>query len=152
MATLSSPRQEEQEQAPRGARDADADADAAPAAAAAASPSMQQQERAPSMTLEPLSIAYYCTGHGLGHATRAIEVRGSSSGSKQAEAWVCCGTQLPCQVLRARSAAALSSLPPAALAALFNAHVRAHTHALPSPSHRGRSASTSSRAATRSPS
>ncbi|KAK9803166.1 hypothetical protein WJX72_006956 [[Myrmecia] bisecta] len=23
---------------------------------------------------EPLSIAYYCTGHGLGHATRAIEV------------------------------------------------------------------------------
>lgn len=27
------------------------------------------------LTLEPLSIAYYCTGHGLGHATRAIEVR-----------------------------------------------------------------------------
>jgi hypothetical protein len=30
--------------------------------------------RARSITLEPLSIAYYCTGHGLGHATRAIEV------------------------------------------------------------------------------
>jgi L-arabinokinase len=25
-------------------------------------------------TQEPLSIAYYCTGHGLGHATRSIEV------------------------------------------------------------------------------
>jgi len=25
-------------------------------------------------TLDPLSIAYYCTGHGLGHATRSIEV------------------------------------------------------------------------------
>ena len=23
---------------------------------------------------EPLSVAYYCTGHGLGHATRAIEI------------------------------------------------------------------------------
>lgn len=31
-------------------------------------------ERTCSLTLEPLSIAYYCTGHGLGHATRAIEV------------------------------------------------------------------------------
>eukprot|EP00775_Hariotina_reticulata_P002038 gene2038-2360_t len=27
-----------------------------------------------SSTLDPLSIAYYCTGHGLGHATRSIEV------------------------------------------------------------------------------
>lgn len=26
------------------------------------------------VTLDPLSIAYYCTGHGLGHATRALEV------------------------------------------------------------------------------
>lgn len=25
-------------------------------------------------TTDPLSIAYYCTGHGLGHATRSIEV------------------------------------------------------------------------------
>lgn len=25
-------------------------------------------------TNDPLSIAYYCTGHGLGHATRSIEV------------------------------------------------------------------------------
>jgi UDP:flavonoid glycosyltransferase YjiC (YdhE family) len=25
-------------------------------------------------TVDPLSIAYYCTGHGLGHATRSIEV------------------------------------------------------------------------------
>lgn len=25
-------------------------------------------------THDPLSIAYYCTGHGLGHATRSIEV------------------------------------------------------------------------------
>lgn len=25
-------------------------------------------------TRDPLSIAYYCTGHGLGHATRSIEV------------------------------------------------------------------------------
>ena len=23
---------------------------------------------------EPVSIAYYCTGHGYGHATRSIEV------------------------------------------------------------------------------
>lgn len=27
-----------------------------------------------STTQDPLSIAYYCTGHGLGHATRSIEV------------------------------------------------------------------------------
>lgn len=27
-----------------------------------------------STTNDPLSIAYYCTGHGLGHATRSIEV------------------------------------------------------------------------------
>lgn len=26
------------------------------------------------VTHEPLAIVYYCTGHGLGHATRAIEV------------------------------------------------------------------------------
>jgi L-arabinokinase len=26
------------------------------------------------VTQDPLAIAYYCTGHGLGHATRAIEV------------------------------------------------------------------------------
>ena len=26
------------------------------------------------VTIDPLAIAYYCTGHGLGHATRAIEV------------------------------------------------------------------------------
>lgn len=26
------------------------------------------------VTRDPLTIAYYCTGHGLGHATRAIEV------------------------------------------------------------------------------
>ena len=26
------------------------------------------------VTHDPLAIVYYCTGHGLGHATRAIEV------------------------------------------------------------------------------
>lgn len=24
--------------------------------------------------MEPLVIAYYCTGHGLGHATRSVEI------------------------------------------------------------------------------
>ena len=38
---------------------------AAPSATAAA---------AAAVTHDPLTIAYYCTGHGLGHATRAIEV------------------------------------------------------------------------------
>jgi hypothetical protein len=28
---------------------------------------------------DPLSVAYYVTGHGLGHATRTIEVRSSST-------------------------------------------------------------------------
>ena len=26
------------------------------------------------VTRDPLNVAYYCTGHGLGHATRSIEV------------------------------------------------------------------------------
>ncbi|KAI8470791.1 MAG: Transglutaminase-like superfamily-domain-containing protein [Monoraphidium minutum] len=47
---------------------------AAAAAAAAAGTTSAPAQRALSITLEPLSIAYYCTGHGLGHATRAIEV------------------------------------------------------------------------------
>lgn len=46
-----------------------------PAPTGAAAPPLP---RARSITLEPLSIAYYCTGHGLGHATRAIEVRAAS--------------------------------------------------------------------------
>ncbi|KIY94277.1 hypothetical protein MNEG_13684 [Monoraphidium neglectum] len=45
-----------------------------PAAAHAAAALSPPLARSVSMTLEPLSIAYYCTGHGLGHATRAIEV------------------------------------------------------------------------------
>lgn len=44
------------------------------AAAPAPAPATTPRERLPSLTLEPLCIAYYCTGHGLGHATRAIEV------------------------------------------------------------------------------
>jgi hypothetical protein len=37
---------------------------------------------------DPLSIAYYVTGHGLGHATRTIEVRSPSTGRSPA-ALVC---------------------------------------------------------------
>jgi L-arabinokinase len=34
----------------------------------------QTSGRNSTATVDPLSIAYYCTGHGLGHATRSIEV------------------------------------------------------------------------------
>ena len=37
--------------------------------------SMGGSEDAPAQLCEPLSIAYYVTGHGLGHATRTIEVQ-----------------------------------------------------------------------------
>jgi hypothetical protein len=43
-------------------------------AAAAAASQTPNHSSSNGATHEPLSIAYYCTGHGLGHATRSIEV------------------------------------------------------------------------------
>lgn len=49
-------------------------ADATPQLAPAAPPSAAASDGRATTTTDPLSIAYYCTGHGLGHATRCIEV------------------------------------------------------------------------------